>query len=44
LNKVKKVLMTMNPTEEEIIAFDKLYNVIMKTKTEIEQAKGMKPQ
>lgn len=44
LGKVKKVLMGMSPTEEEIIAFDKLYNVIMKTKTEIEQAKGMKPQ
>lgn len=44
LGKVKKVLMTMSPTEEEIIAFDKLYNVIMKTKLEIEQAKGMKPQ
>jgi hypothetical protein len=44
LNKVKKVLMNMSPTEEEIIAFDKLYNVIMKTKVEIEQAKGMKPQ
>jgi hypothetical protein len=42
LDKVKKVLMNMHPTEEEIRAFDNLYIVIMKTKEEIEQAKGMK--
>lgn len=42
LDKVKNVLMRMGPTEDEIRAFDKLYAIIIKTKEEIEKAKGDK--
>lgn len=41
LDKIKKVLMRMNPTEEEIRALDKLYRVITDTKEEIERNKGI---
>lgn len=40
LDKIKKVLMSMNPTPEEIQALDNLYDVILKTKEEVEKNKG----
>jgi len=39
LDDVKSVLDTMNPTPEEISAFDNLYNLILKTKKEVEDIK-----
>lgn len=41
LKKIKDVLSTMNPTKEELDAFDRLYDVIVKTKSEIELSKGV---
>jgi hypothetical protein len=39
LNKVKDVLLNMNPTKEEIDAFDNLYDIIIRTKKEIESTR-----
>lgn len=41
LDKVRKVLLEMGPTDEEIKAFDGLYNIITRTKYEIESSKGL---
>lgn len=39
LDKVKDVLMKLSPTSDEVTAFNHLYDVILKTKAEIEKSK-----
>lgn len=40
LGKVKKVLLKLDPTKEEMGAYNHLYDVIMKTKEEVEKSKA----
>ena len=39
LEKIKSVLMSLSPTQEEIDAFNHFYKIVMKTKEEIENSK-----
>lgn len=39
LEKIKSVLMSLSPTQEEIDAFNHFYNIVIKTKKEIEKSK-----
>lgn len=40
LEKIKSVLMSLSPTQEEIDAFNHFYDVVVKTKEEIESRRG----